>query len=168
MKLFAKCIEATSRAGFIHAQHRAGGIDRRAGHVRRNGGHVAGIPAVTFDRNTHRMVDEPVAHGRRRHRTGLRRPVQQYPLDQAHQFECMARGERQIRALAPEARSVKRLQVAQIQGIEGDGRKLSQAPGRERPPHVAVDADGGGLAQRPHGALLGEPVREGQAVVLEG
>ena len=48
MKLFAKCIEATSRAGFIHAQHRAGGIDRRAGHVRRNGGHVAGIPAVTF------------------------------------------------------------------------------------------------------------------------
>ena len=43
MKLFAKCIEATSRAGFVHAQHHAGGIYRRAGHVRRNGGHVAGI-----------------------------------------------------------------------------------------------------------------------------
>ncbi len=41
MKLFAKCIEATSPAGFIHAQHHAGGICRRAGHV-------AGIPAVTF------------------------------------------------------------------------------------------------------------------------
>ena len=43
MRLFAKCIETTSRAGFIHAQHHAGGICRRAGHVRRNGGHVAGI-----------------------------------------------------------------------------------------------------------------------------
>ena len=43
MKLFAKCIEAISRAGFIHAQHRTDGVDRRAGHVRRNGGHVAGI-----------------------------------------------------------------------------------------------------------------------------
>ena len=48
MRLFAKCIEATSRAGFIHAQHHAGGIYRRAGHVRRNGGHDVGIPPVTF------------------------------------------------------------------------------------------------------------------------
>jgi IS5 family transposase len=43
MKLFAKCIQATSPAGFIHAQHHAAGVYRRAGHVRRNGGHVAGI-----------------------------------------------------------------------------------------------------------------------------
>ena len=40
MKLCAGCIEATSRARFIHAQHHAGGIDRRDGHVRQNGGHV--------------------------------------------------------------------------------------------------------------------------------
>ena len=42
-----------------------------------------------------------------------------------------------------------------------------QALGGKRSPHVAVDANGGGLAQRTHGALLGEPVLEGQAVVLE-
>ena len=115
-----------------------------------------------------RMVDEPVGDGGRSQLTGLRRPVQHYALDQAHELQGMARRERQVRALAPETRGVKRLQVAQAQGVEGDGGGLAQAPGSKRPPHVAVDADGGGLAQRPHGALLGEPVLEGQAVVLDG
>ena len=47
MWLFAKCIEATRRPGFIDAQHHTDGVYRRAGHVRRNGGHDAGM-AVTF------------------------------------------------------------------------------------------------------------------------
>jgi hypothetical protein len=74
---------------------------------------------------------------------GLGCMVAQHPIDEAHQTQGIARRERQVGRLAPEAGGLERLQVREAQGGEGYHRRLREAPGRERLPHVLVDRDRG-------------------------